>query len=280
MSNCVLFTSCKVLVVGGGTGGCAVAAKLSRDLKKTDLIVLEPSNDHYYQPLFTLVGGGIEKIQDTRKKEKDVLPENCTWIQDEALEFDLKKNYVKSAKGEHIEYDYLVVATGILPRYDQIPGLEEGLNKPNSGVCSIYSPKYVEGVYPSIQRLTSGNAVFTFPNSPVKCPGAPQKICYLTDDYLRKENKRSQVKVMYNTSLPVIFGVKKYADALWKICKERDITVNTRRNLVSINLEKSEALFENLDNPEEKFTLQVKLLFNRTIPHLFYLVKLINYYTI
>ncbi|XP_066157911.1 sulfide:quinone oxidoreductase, mitochondrial [Euwallacea fornicatus] len=252
--------SCKVLVVGGGTGGCAVAAKLSRSLKKTDLIVLEPSDDHYYQPLFTLVGGGIKKIQDARKNEGDVLPKNCTWLKDEAIEFDLKNNLVRAKKGDEIRYDYLVVATGIVQRYEKIPGLVEALENKNSGVCSIYSPKYAQGVFSTLQKLESGNAIFTFPNSPIKCPGAPQKICYLTDDYLRKEKKRDNVKVMYNTSLPVIFGVKKYADALTKLCHKRDITVNNRTNLISVDGDKKEATFENLDKPEQKNTLSFSML--------------------
>ncbi|KAF7268435.1 sulfide quinone oxidoreductase [Rhynchophorus ferrugineus] len=252
--------SCKVLVVGGGTGGCALTAKLSRKLKKSDLIILEPSNDHYYQPLFTLVGGGIEKIEDTRKNEKDILPQNCTWIKEKAVNFDLTKNVVSTEKGSDIEYDYLVVATGIIPRYERIPGLLESLESPNSGVSSVYSAKYVGKVFPSMQALKSGNAIFTFPHSTVKCPGAPQKICYITDDYLRKEGKRDNVNVIYNTSLPVIFGVKKYADALWKICKERNIKVNTRTNLISVNPEKKEAVFENLDKPEEKTTFQYSML--------------------
>ncbi|CAG9761849.1 unnamed protein product [Ceutorhynchus assimilis] len=252
--------SCKVLVVGGGTGGLALTAKLSRTLNKSNLILLEPSNDHYYQPLFTLVGGGIEKMKDTRKYEEDLVPKNCTWLKDKAVDFNLKKNTVNTALGDKIEYDYLIVATGIIPRYELIPGLVESLKNPESGVCSIYSPNYVENVFPVMQKLNSGNAIFTFPNSPVKCPGAPQKICYITEDYLRKEGKRTNVNVIYNTSLPVIFGVKRYADALWKICKERDINVNTRTNLVRVNGEKKEATFENLDKPEEKSILPFSML--------------------
>ncbi|KAJ8975879.1 hypothetical protein NQ317_015212 [Molorchus minor] len=89
--------------------------------------------------------------------------------------------------------------------------------------------------YEILQQLGEGNAIFTYPNSPVKCPGAPQKICYLTDHYLRKVGKRDKVSITYNTSLPVIFGVKKYADALWKVCEERDINVNLRTNLIKVN---------------------------------------------
>lgn len=78
----------------------------------------------------------------------------------------------------------------------------------------------------------------------------------------QQNKKRDRIQVIYNTSLPVIFGVKKYADALWKIVKERDIHVNTRTNLVSIDNDKQEATFVNLDNPDQKQVLPVCKLFN------------------
>ncbi|KAJ8975880.1 hypothetical protein NQ317_015213 [Molorchus minor] len=83
--------SCKVLVVGGGTGGCAVAAKLCRKLKKKELFLLEPSEDHYYQPLFTLIGAGAATLEEATRREKDVLPKNCTWIKDKAVAYEPKK---------------------------------------------------------------------------------------------------------------------------------------------------------------------------------------------
>jgi hypothetical protein len=61
----------------------------------------------------------------------------------------------------------------------QIPGLVEALKNPRSGVCSNYSPDYVKKTFEYIKNLKSGNAIFTYPNSPVKCAGAPQKIAYL-----------------------------------------------------------------------------------------------------
>jgi len=58
----------------------------------------------------------------------------------------------------------------------------EALEDSSSGVCTVYSPKYVTNVRPTIDRLNVGNAVFTFPITPVKCAGAAQKICYLTEE--------------------------------------------------------------------------------------------------
>lgn len=112
--------SCKVLVVGGGTGGCAVAAKFAKHLKKKDLIVIDPSEYHYYQPLFTLVGGGSATVADARRNEKDVLPENCTWIKDEAVEYRPKENTVGTKSGHTIKYDHLLVAVGLDLRYDKV----------------------------------------------------------------------------------------------------------------------------------------------------------------
>jgi sulfide:quinone oxidoreductase len=47
----------KVLIVGGGSAGLTLAARLRRS-GLPDVAVLEPSDSHYYQPLWTLVGGG------------------------------------------------------------------------------------------------------------------------------------------------------------------------------------------------------------------------------
>lgn len=62
---------------------------------------------------------------------------------------------------------------------------------------------------------------------------------------------RNNIDVVYNTALPVIFGVKKYADSLWNVCKERDITVNLQTNLVEVNPNKKQATFEKLNSSEE-----------------------------
>ena len=61
----------------------------------------------------------------------------------------------------------------------------------DSKVVSIYSPNYVNKVFPAIQNFKQGNAIFTFPVMPIKCPGAPQKIMYLAEDYFRKVNYRT-----------------------------------------------------------------------------------------
>ncbi|XP_058821575.1 sulfide:quinone oxidoreductase, mitochondrial [Topomyia yanbarensis] len=251
---------CKVLVVGGGAGGCAVAAKLSSKLGQGKVIILEPAERHYYQPMFTLIGGGIKTLADSFQPMGKVLPTLAKWLQDSAAKFEPEKNTVYTSNGDKIEYELLLVAVGVQLNYDKIPGLVEALSIPKGKVCSNYSPKYVNRTFEALQAFKAGNAIFTFPNSPVKCPGAPQKILYIAEHYLRKSKKRQNATLIYNTSLPVLFGVKHYADALWKIVKNRNINVNLRTNLIEVLPGQNKAVFQNLDKPEEKITTDYEFL--------------------
>ena len=91
--------------------------------------------------------------------------------------------------------------------------------------------------------------MFTLPNTPIKCAGAPQKIIYLAEEMFRDRKLEGNVK--FFTSLPVLFSVKKYEDVLWDIVKKRDISVSLRHNLVEVRKDAREAVFENLDTNEK-----------------------------
>lgn len=251
---------CKILVVGAGSGGCAMASKLSSKFEKGKVVILEPAETHYYQPMFTLIGGGMKRLDQSHRPMSDVVPKNAKWIKEKATEFDPKSNTVTTSSGRQITYDVLIIGTGLQLNYNKIPGLEEALAIPQGNVCSIYSPKYVDRTYEALQRIQEGNAIFTFPASPVKCPGAPQKIMYIAEHYFRRSNKRDKINVTYNTALPVLFGVKHYADALWPIVKQRNIKVNLKRNLIEVRSKENVAVFQDLDKPEEKFEEKYSML--------------------
>ena len=51
-------TAHNILIVGAGTAGLTVAARLRRG-GHSAVTVLDPAATHYYQPLWTLVGGGF-----------------------------------------------------------------------------------------------------------------------------------------------------------------------------------------------------------------------------
>lgn len=198
----------------------------------------------------------MKTVEDSVRPMGEVLSPLTKWVKDKAESFDPANNTVVTKSGDKIQYDYMVVAAGLQLNYDQIPGLVDALAIPKGAVCSTYSPKYVNRVYQALENFKHGNAIFTFPNSPVKCPGAPQKIAYIAEHYLRRNKKRAGAKIFYNTALPVIFGVKHYADALWKVAENRKINVNLRTNLVEVLPGGQQAVFENLDT-QQKTTVDV-----------------------
>lgn len=248
----------KMLVVGGGSGGISMSARMKRMLGAENVAVVEPSETHYYQPIWTLVGAGAKTLTSSGRSTASVMPSGVKWVKSKVQEINPDTNTVRTDDGNEISYEYLIVALGLQLHFEKIKGLPEGFEHPKIG--SNYSVQTVEKTWKALQDFKEGNAVFTFPNTPVKCAGAPQKIMYLSDAYLRKTGKRAKANIIYNTSLPVLFGIKKYADALWDIVKQRDLQVNLRQNLIEVRADKREAVFENLDKPGETKVVEYEML--------------------
>ena len=129
----------EVLIVGGGTAGITVAAMLRNKPNAPEVTIVEPSEKHYYQPIWTLVGAGVFPREISERNEADFIPPGVTWIKDYVESFQPETNAVTLRSGEQHTYDYLIVAPGIQIDWDKIPGLTEGLAKAGSGVCSNYS---------------------------------------------------------------------------------------------------------------------------------------------
>ncbi|KAI7902891.1 uncharacterized protein BX663DRAFT_508771 [Cokeromyces recurvatus] len=240
----------KVVVVGGGPGGLSVSSTVSKLLGENQVAVIEPSGKHYYQPLWTYVGSGLKNFNESVKPMAEVMPSEAEWIQDKVTEFDPDNNIVKLSNGQIVGYDYLVVAAGIQINWDNVKGLRAALGK--DGVTSNYDPKSVQKTYEFLQNFKGGNALFTFPNSPIKCPGAPTKITFLAEEIFRLNNVRDKTNVIYNTSGAKIFGVDHYGRILQKLADERNINVNFQHELIEIDGDNHQAVFRNNANQEVK----------------------------
>ncbi|MCB0567917.1 MAG: NAD(P)/FAD-dependent oxidoreductase, partial [Phaeodactylibacter sp.] len=233
----------QVLIVGGGTAGITIAALLRNKPNALEVTIIEPSEKHYYQPIWTLVGAGVFPREISEKNEADFIPAGATWIKDYVESFQPEKNAVTLRSGEQHTYDYLIVAPGIQIDWDKIPGLKEGLSRAGSGVCSNYSYDTVNSTWDALQNLKEGRAVFTAPSTPIKCGGAPQKIMYLTADYVRKHGLQNKVEVMFATAGTIIFGVAKYRATLEKVVERYGIKTKFFQELVELKVEEKIAVF-------------------------------------
>ncbi|KHN81777.1 Sulfide:quinone oxidoreductase, mitochondrial [Toxocara canis] len=235
----------RILVLGGGNGGCAASHRFRKLVPKGQLAVVEPSDVHYYQPGFTLVGGGLMKLRQCFKPMASVLHKDNVWLKKSVAELHPRSNSVILDDGSEIKYDLLIVALGLDLRFDMVEGLSESLKLPR--ICSIYRHDLADKTYRELQTFSKGNAVFTLPNTPIKCSGAGQKICYLADEIFKKRGVRERINLFYYTYLPDVFDVPKYAKPLNEIIKAKRIDLSCRRSLKSIDPLKKEAVFDILN---------------------------------
>lgn len=222
----------QVLIVGGGTAGITVAARMLRK-GYTDVAVIEPSDKHYYQPLWTLVGGGQAKAASTERAESSVMPRGATWIRKAVSAFDPDNNTVTCTDGVTYGYDVLVVAPGIQLDWDDYEGLESALG--HGGVSSNYRFDLAPKTWDFIRNTRSGTAVFTMPTGGVKCAGAGQKIAYLAADHWRKTGVLKDIDVHLVVPGPRIFGIPGIADNLDKVIAGYGITLHTESEMKAVD---------------------------------------------
>ncbi len=232
-----------VLIVGGGAAGISVAHDMRKQNRNIDIAIIEPSEKHYYQPAFTIVGGGAYKLKNALRQTANLIPKKVAWLKERAARFEPDENSILLASGDRVTYDYLVVCPGIQLDWDRIKGLKESLGK--NGVCSNYSPDTVEYTWECIQNSKAGDtAVFTQPPMPIKCAGAPQKIMYLAADRFRRQKKLDQIDIQFFNAGPGMFGVPLFAAELKKVAAGYGIEPKFGHTLVEVDGENKRATFE------------------------------------
>ncbi|MCB0476947.1 MAG: NAD(P)/FAD-dependent oxidoreductase [Crocinitomicaceae bacterium] len=225
-------TKHQIVIVGAGSGGIMVAANALRKRKNLDIAIIDPADFHYYQPAWTLVSADVYDYEKTKRPMEKYIPKGAKWIKDKVAELDPDNNQVKLASGDTVSYDYLVMSPGLQNRPDLVEGLAETLGKNN--VCSVYTdPLYAKEV---LMNFKSGNGLFTFPDTPLKCPGAPQKVAYLVSDRLNKKSILNHgAKVIYAFPGGICFGVEPFKTRLYEINEERGIVLKHAYSLVKID---------------------------------------------
>ena len=231
-----------IVIIGGGSAGIATASSLLKRRPSLDIAVVEPSEDHYYQPGWTMVGGGVFEAPVTRRSTASVMPNAVTWIRQAAATFQPENNQVTLGDGTNIDYKLLVVAPGIRLAWKQIEGLEETLGK--NGVTSNYRYDLASYTWELVRNLKSGRAIFSQPPMPIKCAGAPQKAMYLSCDVWKDSGVLGDIEVEFRNAGGVLFGVEAYVPALMEYVDRYGIQLKLGSRLVAVDGASRTATFE------------------------------------
>ena len=234
-----------ILIIGGGSAGIATASSLLNRDKSLDIAIVEPSDTHYYQPGWTMVGGGIFHPQQTAQPMHAVMPNRVTHIKAAAASFQPDQNTVTLEDGRTVSYDYLVMAPGLKLNWAGIEGLEDTLGQ--NGVTSNYRFDLAPYTWKLVQQTKGGKAIFTQPPMPIKCAGAPQKAMYLSCSEWEKQGTLSQTDVEFCNAGPGLFGVADYVPPLMEYVKRYGATLTMNTKLVKVDGPSKIATFAQTD---------------------------------
>jgi len=231
-----------VVIVGGGSAGIATAASMLKRNRDLDLVIVDPAEVHYYQPGWTMVGGGVFNAPVTCRPMSQVIPGGAHWVKAAAKSFEPENNAVVLDDGSRLNYRLLIVAPGIKLDWAQIDGVEETLGK--NGVTSNYRYDLAPYTWDLVQKLKSGRAIFSQPPMPIKCAGAPQKAMYLSCDEWQERGVLGDIEVEFRNAGAVLFGVEAYVPALMEYVEKYGINLKLGSKLVAVDGPGRQATFE------------------------------------
>ncbi len=231
----------QVVIVGAGSAGIATAASLKNRHPGLEIVLIDPADAHYYQPGWTMVGGGIFKARSTVRTMASVIPKDVQWIKESVVAFDPESNALMLENGRVVQYQQLIVCPGLKLDWAAIDGLPEALG--SHGVTSNYRYDLAPYTWKLVQQLKSGKALFTQPPMPIKCAGAPQKALYLSCDYWLKHDLQGLVNTRFFNAGAVLFGVAEYVPALTAYMEKYAVDLMFSHKLVAVDGPNQQATF-------------------------------------
>jgi sulfide:quinone oxidoreductase len=231
----------QVLIIGAGSAGIATAASLAVRDATLDIAIADSAPQHYYQPGWTLVGGGVFKADSTRRETASLIPKGVHWITSCVSAFEPDMCHVILEDGSRIGYEQLVVCPGLKLDWAGIAGLEQTLGA--NGVTSNYRYDLAPYTWRCVQQLKGGRAFFTQPPMPIKCAGAPQKALYLACDHWRRQGLQGAINTSFFNAGSALFGVPDYVPALMEYMQRYDVDLRFNHRLVAVEGSARQATF-------------------------------------
>jgi sulfide:quinone oxidoreductase len=238
-------TTARIVIVGSGLGGLAAANRLARELDGARITIVDRKEIHNYQPGYTLVATGVWPVAKVSDRNADLIPAGVEWVKEMVAEFDPEANAIVTEAGRRIEYDYLIVATGLQLDFGQIEGMDVAAIGTNGLGCVYPSPQAAQATWEAMDtfRQKGGQALMTLPATPLKCAGAPLKMTFMIADRLKQAGTRGNSTIDFHSALGNIFSVPVINDEVLRRWAELDIPVTFNSKMVAIDIAARRATF-------------------------------------
>lgn len=246
-------SSFDVLVIGGGVAGTTAAACLRNLRPRLSIAIVEPETVHHYRPGWTLVATGQAAAAAMQRPREQCIPSGVAWIRAGADRIDTGARCLSLADGRVLRYRKLLVATGLVSRWEQVDGLEATLGR--NGVTSIYRADLAEVTRTLVADFTGGRALFVRPQLPIQCAGSAQSILYAAADLFRRRGLAAALS--FHVDGPTLHGVGHYDRTLAEVARQYGIDLQRGSRLLAVDGERRTARFQRVDGTvvEQPFDL-------------------------
>ena len=231
-----------VVIVGGGAAGISTASSLLKRRPGLSIAVVEPRESHYYQPGWTLVGGGVFNRSQTERRMAQVMPRQVRWIRAAAAGFEPERNQVVLEDGERIAYRVLVAAPGIELNWDGIEGLRETLGR--NGVTSNYMFEMAPYTYELVRSLRerAGPVHPAADADQMRRRAAEGHVPVVRP--LASRGTLKDIEVEFHTAGAVLFGIEHYVPSLMQYVEKYGAGLNFGSTLKAVDGPARKAFFE------------------------------------
>lgn len=247
-------TKAHVVIVGAGAGGLSMANRLTNSLQGAKITIIDSREKHYYQPGWTLVASGVWNKEKTESQVADWLPNSVNWVKGMVAEYDPENNRVMLESGQTVNYDQLIVASGLQLRYERIEGMDLDLIGQGKGVGSVYaSIDAAAATNDEIKRWInrgSGTGLFTLAPTAIKCAGAPLKMTFTTLSRLENTGVRSNFDVEFMTPSGNLFSQPQVNAFVRQRFEEQNVKRNDFYTLKAIDADAKKATFAVRDSAD------------------------------
>jgi sulfide:quinone oxidoreductase len=242
-------TNARIVIIGAGAGGMALANRLVERLDGAQITMIDPRPRHLYQPGLTLVAAGLKPADYVVSENNRWLPRGVTHLSEKVAAVDAEAKTVATESGETLAYDWLVVAPGLVLDHDAIDGFSLDMVGQN-GIGALYAgPEYAAKTWTAASRFTEegGVGIFTRPATEMKCAGAPLKHTFLIDDIARRAGNRGKAEMVYAAPQGALFGVPIVAEKVRMLFGDRGVETRMQHTLQSIDGDARKATFTDAD---------------------------------
>jgi sulfide:quinone oxidoreductase len=247
----------KIVILGGGLGGTMMINKLSKVLSHDEwqIILIDKSVNHYYQPGFLFIPFGTYSVNDVIKPKKNFYPIGANIIISEIKKIEAEKNRVILKDNSIIKYDFLIIATGVNIKPEETDSLKGELWHKN--IFDFYTVEGAKKLFDFFRYWKGGKLVLNIAEMPIKCPVAPLEFVFLADYFFTERGIRDKVDISFVTPLSGAFTKPISAKVLGDMLDKKNINLIPDFNISRVD--NNERYIESYDDMKVDFDVLISI---------------------